>query len=203
MIRVTLLCLFLLASLGAFAQKIPLKNPSFEDTPAHSIAPIGWEDGGFAGESPPDIHPSGAFSVTTEAHHGKTYLGLVVRDNNTWESVYQNLETPLVPEKVYKMKICLARSEVYISVSKVTEQPANFNTACILRVWGGNDDKKEVILAQTEPVIHSDWQYHTLTFTTDQEFSQIFLEAFYSSDETIPNNGNILLDDMSLEVVKQ
>ena len=66
---------------------IQLINPSFEDMPRHSKAPRAWSDCGFKGESAPDIQPSGIFSVTKPAADGNTYLGLVVRDNDTWESV--------------------------------------------------------------------------------------------------------------------
>ncbi|MBK6668056.1 MAG: hypothetical protein IPG48_18445 [Saprospiraceae bacterium] len=46
-------------------------------------------------ETPPDIHPKNFWGVNVEAQHGKTYLGMVARDNNAYESVMQELASPL------------------------------------------------------------------------------------------------------------
>jgi hypothetical protein len=94
----------LLLATHLFGQDEPIRlaNPSFEGSPGAGgeavKLPDGWYDCGFPGESPPDVHPKeggGAFQVTKEAFHGKTYLGLVVRDNDTWEMVSQRLSAPV------------------------------------------------------------------------------------------------------------
>jgi hypothetical protein len=76
---------------------IRLTNPSFEDT-GHSRPPTGWKDCGsfmFPGESPPDVQPSGSWHVYKPATDGDTYLGMVVRENDTWEAVSQALSGAL------------------------------------------------------------------------------------------------------------
>jgi hypothetical protein len=82
---------------GAFTQEvIKLQNPSFEDIPragSGMTPPItGWFDCGktnFQSETPPDIHPveTGAWGVSKDAYDGATYLGMVVRDNDSWETL--------------------------------------------------------------------------------------------------------------------
>jgi len=47
-----------------------LINSSFEDTPQSSVAPQGWEDCGFEGESKPDIQPNPQFLVVLQAMNG-------------------------------------------------------------------------------------------------------------------------------------
>ena len=60
---------FTFLSLAAFAQAktIKLANPSFEDYPQAGHPPGGWYDCGFAGETPPDINPTGQFKVSQKA----------------------------------------------------------------------------------------------------------------------------------------
>jgi hypothetical protein len=94
-----------------------LKNPSFEGEPAYSTSPKGWEALGQKGESAVDIQP-GAFGVVTKAAHGKTYLGMVVRDNNTWEIVQQKLPTALKKDSVYSFSVTLAKSDTLLSYSR-------------------------------------------------------------------------------------
>ncbi|MEO6130368.1 MAG: hypothetical protein ABIQ02_00875, partial [Saprospiraceae bacterium] len=97
---------FLFCSLACalIAQEaVMLENPSFEDIPragGQSTAPIkGWHDCGltkFHGETPPDIHPvpTSAWEVSKPAYDGNTYLGMVVRYNDTYESLSQALSSP-------------------------------------------------------------------------------------------------------------
>ena len=86
--------LFLFCSLFTFdvnaQDTIRLDNFSFEDFPRHSHVPKGWYDCGFPDESPPDIHPQmggGEFKVNMAPVDGKTYIGMVVRENGTWEAI--------------------------------------------------------------------------------------------------------------------
>ncbi|MBK8192450.1 MAG: hypothetical protein IPK76_04365 [Lewinellaceae bacterium] len=106
---------------------ITLLNPSFEDVPKDSETPSGWYDCGKSGESPPDVQP-GSFSVTKAPSHGNTYLGLVVRDNETWEGVAQRLSRPLEKDQCYEFTMDMCRAELYLSTSKVTGKDANYAT---------------------------------------------------------------------------
>jgi hypothetical protein len=92
------LLLFFLTKVEA-QQVIELNNPSFEDKPSSGKTPRGWENWGFQNQSEVDIQP-GQFDVMYKTYHGKTYVGMVVRDDNTYESIGQNLpyENRLVKE---------------------------------------------------------------------------------------------------------
>jgi hypothetical protein len=183
---------------------IYLVNPSFEDThPMHSKTPWGWHNCGFPEESPPDIQP-GSFSVTKEAKDGKTYVGLVVRDNDTWEAVAQRVSSPLEKGKQYSFSVFLARAELYLSISNRTNEQANYSTPAILRIWGGNTFcERGELLAQSKLVEHTDWEAHKFEVKPRKSnWDYILLEAFYKTPVLEPYNGNILIDNCS-EIVKK
>ncbi|HRI59483.1 MAG TPA: hypothetical protein PK228_07160, partial [Saprospiraceae bacterium] len=88
--------ILLLFCLKGWGQKTNmLSNPSFEDTPKTGEVPVGWYDCGAAMETPPDVQP-GSFGVVSSPYDGNTYLGMVVRDNETWEAVGQQLQQLLL-----------------------------------------------------------------------------------------------------------
>lgn len=182
-----------------FAQKeIRLNNPSFEDTPAHSQTPQGWFNCGHLAESPPDVQP-GAFNVTRPPSHGRTYLGLVVRDNETNEAVGQRLSAPLEANRCYEFTLDLCRSEIYFSLSRTTAQPANYSDSVVLRIWGGNGYcQKSELLCKTETITHVQWRpYHFQLRPKYGNYHYLTLEAFYKTPTLFPYNGNILLDNAS------
>ncbi len=177
--------------------EIFLSNPSFEDFPRHSKQPKGWYDCGFPNESPPDIQP-GSFEVVTKPLDGNTYLGLTVRNNDTWEMVAQKLEFPLEANQCYHFGIYLCRSETYISASKNTQGMVNYSTPATLRIWAGNGNcVKTELLATTDEIIHQSWGAYEVHFQPSKTYSHITLEAFYKTPVLFPYNGNILLDHAS------
>lgn len=193
-----LLLFFIPAGWGQ--EVIPLENPSFEDTPEAAKIPSGWYDCGGVRETPPDVQP-GAFGVDLEPYDGDTYLGLVVRDENTWEAVGQELPEPLLKDSVYELRIYLTRSELYLSVSKLTGQEANYATPVMLRVWGGVRYCEEDELLATSPIIsHTEWKEYVLELKPAErnKYDFITLEAYYKTPVLFPYNGNILLDNCSL-----
>ena len=155
----TIHLLFLsLFSLGVFAQKsesISLRNPSFEDFYRAGHPPRGWFDCGASGETPPDIHPGEPplFGVRTLPADGNTYLGMVVRDNDTKESIGQQLSSPLLAGHTYRFSIQLTQSEWYISRSRMTNKETNYTTPVVLRIYGGQSlcDRQE-LLAESPPI---------------------------------------------------
>ncbi|MCC6726857.1 MAG: FAD:protein FMN transferase [Saprospiraceae bacterium] len=198
------LCFFPLM-LSAQAGVIHLENPSFEGIPGEGQSsvklPEGWYDCGFPGESPPDVHPkqgNGAFQVKKLPSDGKTYLGLVARDNDTWEMVSQKLSGAMEAGKVYKFHIDLCRSETYVSASRVSNQPVNYTTPLTFRIWGGNGycDREE-LLATSPPVTDFNWKTHEFELVPSDEFKYIVLEAFYKTPTPYPYNGNLLMDNAS------
>lgn len=191
----SILCLLTFQSMG---QTIFLINPSFEDLPRPGKAPKDWNDCGFPGETPPDIQPDPTFSVTTKPYDGGSYLGMVVRDNETWESVSQQLESPLVKDQCYAFSIMMARSETYISVSRTSDEIANYSTPVVLKIWGGNDHcEKGELLAFSEVVSSYKWKEYPFVFHPLKDWTHLLLEAFYEASGKWIYNGNLLLDKAS------
>lgn len=182
---------------GQEEMEIKLNNPSFEDIPRHSITPRGWWDCGFPQESPPDVQPSG-FKVTKKAQEGNTYLGLVVRDNDTWEAVGQRLSAPMVQGQCYEFSIFMSRSDLYISQSQNTQGEANFTTPAKLRIYGGNSYcDKQYLLAESNLVTSPRWIQYTFKLEPIADYTHIVLEAFYKTPTVFTYNGHILLDNAS------
>lgn len=193
------LCL-LFAGVVLYAQQgmIVLRNASFEDQPSHSKTPKEWIDCGFPDESEPDIQPSGEFGVTMLPYDGDTYLGMVVRDNSTWERVSQHLSKPMVQGSCYEFSIHLAKSPTYISQSRVTDQKVNYVRNAKLRIYGGNTPcDRQQLLAESELVKDFDWKRFTFNFAPEDNYTFITFEAYYQTPTLFPYNGNLLLDNAS------
>ena len=187
-------------ALGQTTDSIHLVNPSFEGMPTLSRSPDDWMDCGFFTESAPDVHPveNSPFQVTQQAFDGYTYLGMVVRDNNTWEAVSQYLRQPLEAEKKYEFSINMARSQAYLSLSRLTNEAANYATPTVLRIWAGNNPcEKLELLAASKAVINTEWLEYTFRFQTREEYRYILLEAHYADEALVLYNGNLLLDNCS------
>jgi len=205
----SLICLASIQTSFSQADTIRLRNPSFEDTPKQGgpgfTGIAGWFDCGkinFPEESPPDIHPNGYWENNLPASDRKTYLGLVVRDNNTYESVSQRLDTMLVAGKCYKFTLHLAKAEKYVSQTRTTGEKANYTTPIVLRIWGGSgfcNDKE--LLAESTPVNNTSWQINTFEFNPKSNIRSVTFEAFYKTPTPIPYNGNILVDGGS-EIIR-
>ena len=184
--------------LGQKPVVIKIDNPSFEDYPQAGRQPSGWFDCGFAGETPPDVNPTGQFKVSKNAYHGSTYLGMVTRDNNTWEAVGQRLKSPLMKGVTYTFSIYLARSEIYMSQSRATGRDVNYVTPATLRVWAGSGYcAKEEMLGETDPVSAATWQKFNFKFTPKANHNYFMIEAFYKVPTLFPYNGNVLVDNAS------
>jgi hypothetical protein len=192
----------LLAGFAPFSlaaqQTIKLDNPSFEDFPQPAHTPAGWFDCGFATETPPDVQPNPQFQVSKPPKDGKTYLGMVVRDNNTWEAVGQRLKIPLQKGQCYQFSLQLAKSELYVSKSKMTNKDVNYVTPAIVRIWGGNSYcSKDENLADSEPIENGSWRTYTFRLKPKSDYNYIMIEAFYKMPTLFPYNGNILVDNAS------
>lgn len=192
---------FLLLGNVLFAQvPIQLKNPSFEDLPQGSTIPAGWMPCEMTGETPPDIQP-GSFGCTLAPADGKTYLGMVTRDNYTWESVSQELPVPLDSSVCYTFTVQLAISQNYHSISRLTGDPANYNRPVVFQLWGGYGHCDERVLLAESPVIsHSDWKkYRFITRHLEPKpLKYLMLQVYYPPGKRCyPTNGNLLVDDLS------
>jgi len=196
-----LLLLFQLLCFAAFSQDVIfLENPSFEDSPGYAHSPVGWVDCGFFGETPVDLHPvkGGIYGVTQKPFDGLTYLGMVVRDNSTYEGIGQKLSSPLLPGNCYQLEINLCRSETYNSFSRVTNGEANFSKPATFVVLGGKDIcERSAFLAQSKPVADTRWKKYRILFQPSDTVSFLILEAYYASVDAPHYNGNILADNAS------
>ena len=204
------------STLGAQDAPIKLNNPSFLDI-AHAggdqfnRGPRGWQDCGAFGETPPDVQPNPGiafgekpfFDVTLPAQDGPTYMGMVVRDNDTQEAVSQRLMTPIEGGKCYEMSLFLARSETYLSQGRSkdgsgTTEMVDFTKAIKIRIYGGNSYcQKAELLGETPLVKNTAWKEYNLRFepTTNHRF--ILIQAFYKTPTLFPYNGNVLVDNLS------
>jgi len=194
-----LVCLNLLL-IPAFAQPtiIQLKNPSFEDDRGIAKTPQNWSDCTFMGESPPDVQPDPTFGVKTPALFGDSYIGMVTRDNSTWEGVSQRLSSRLKTAQCYQFSFYAARSANYHSASRLEPVEVNYNQAVKLLIWGGYAlcDKRQLIV-ETEAIHHPEWQRYEVFFKPDAPYDHLILEAFYADPKDKPTCGNLLLDNLS------
>jgi hypothetical protein len=175
-----------------------LQNPSFElDPPSAGLTPTGWRNLGGWEESPPDVQP-GNFGVKMAASEGKYYVGLVVRDNDTWEGIGQRLEGYLKKDSAYAFSLDLARSPVYLSVSRRTQVEMNYKFATVLKIWGFNSSTgAEELLAESTPVSPSVWMRYRFELRPQTaDFDEIHLVAYYAPGKE-GMSGNLLLDNCS------
>ncbi len=208
-LKYSLLLLFIVCSTSAFSQHdepILLTNPSFEGAPMigekGSKLPDGWFDCGFPEETPPDVHlvEGNPFGVEQLPYDGNSYLGLVVRENDTWERVSQRLSTPLIGGKCYEFSLHLSRSMFYMSPTPSSNgQMFNYTSPANLRVWGGNGycNRTELLAETSSLVINSRWLEYNFKFEPTENYTYIVFEAYYKTPILFPYNGNILMDNAS------
>jgi len=217
--RLYLSAVIICFALSIFAQQpdrtvLKLNNPSFNGNPGPSRAFIsGWVDCGrsrFPTESAPDLQP-GSFLVNLAPKEGSAYLGMVARDNETWESVTQQLRKPLTPKQCYTFSLHLAASARYSSparlsgiaveeaiASGVKLDSIQHTSPIVLRIWGGSSQcKLTELLAETDEIKNRDWKKFDFKFEPKSELNFIMLEAFYKTPNPFPLNGHILIDDLS------
>jgi hypothetical protein len=181
---------------------IELLNPSFERAPNNgqsaATLPKGWETCNFEGETFPDIQP-GSFEVTLKPYHGKSYVGMVGRDNGTFESITQKLPAKLKAGACYTMSVHLAKSPKYESFSRTTNKETNFNRPLKLIIWGSENASCKIstdkVLAVSPPVNSNSWRKFIFQFKPNTDVDRIHLSAYFVIDKYY--NGNILLDNIS------
>lgn len=173
---------------------ISLINPSFEDKAPAIKAPQGWFDAGFDGESPPDIQP-GFFGCDQPPVHGESYVGLVTRDNGTWERIAQKLSSPLLKDSLYTFSICLSVAAEYKSPSRINGRMTNYKGPVVLRIWAVNPGERAAeLLAESPEITNTQWVryiFHLLPVRSDADI--FLLEAYYASERQA-SNGHLLVD---------
>lgn len=164
--------------------QVYLNNASFEGPPQDATVPAGW----FPCElgTTPDIMP-GPWGVYQEASEGDTYVGLITREDGTWESIGQRLPQALQPKECYTFTLELAHSNTY----------AGYNKPLGVRIWGGASKcQKNQLLFKTGLIKNTDWEEHEAQFVPKQHIRYILIEAYYK-DGAFSYQGNILIDNIS------
>lgn len=164
--------------------QLSLSNRSFEGLPADATMPAGWysESEGTT----PDILP-GFWGVYTEPSDGDTYLGLITRENGSFESIGQRLPSKLKKGKCYRFFIDLAYSDNY----------SGYNKPLYLRIWASQrKGKRDHLIYKSIQIDHLDWKTYEILFEPNDDYQYIIFEAFIS-EQAIQYKGNILIDNMS------
>ena len=164
--------------------QILIDNASFEGTPADATMPAGW----FAGSpgTTPDILP-GYWGVYNDPEDGDSYVGMITRQDGSYESISQRLSGKIEKGNCYSMSMNLAFSDNY----------TGYNNPIMLRVWISDIKNKRQQLIYTSPKIKSEeWKKYDFNFTPESDKYYIILEA-HISDDPISHKGNILIDKIS------
>ncbi|PHN01802.1 hypothetical protein CRP01_35560 [Flavilitoribacter nigricans DSM 23189 = NBRC 102662] len=184
-------------SLAAQSTVIQWSNPSFEDIPGPGRPPLGWYFCGPPEETPPDVQPVALMNVTQRAIHGKTYAGLVVRDNNTQETLGQSLEQPLQKDSCYLLRFYACRSKSFASYSRLTGEPMDFSEPVKLQIWAGDQHcQRKLLLVETQAIRDTNWREYEVRLQPSYDCSQLFFSAtYYNTGKAY--NGHLLIDHLS------
>lgn len=214
-----LLLLLCAPALWSQMDTIQLSNPSLEGVPHQggeremqilngmpAMATKGiryWQDCGqlnFQSETPPDLHGTntGFFNHYGKPSHGSSFVGMVSRSNDTYESISQKLTAPLQADQCYEMSMDLMRSDSYLSATKEDEDKLyNYSKPIILYLYGGTGlCGDQELLAQSPYVKNTDWKTYTLSFKPTRKYKFITIEVSYKRPTLNPYNGNILVDNL-------
>lgn len=208
----TIALILMMPSQEVLAQNARVSNGSFEDTPRKGILdftslfrsqPIrGWFDCGavlFPNASPPDIHQGSTnfWDNELKTAHGKTYLTLVVREDDSYETISQKLMGTLKEGKCYSFSISMAKSKTYLSHTKDNQtSKQNFIQPAVLRIWGGNSEcDLQELLAESEPVDNTDWKDYNFKIEPSSSYTHITLEAYFKTPTLFGYNGNVCIDN--------
>jgi len=166
------------------AQPIFLNNASFEDDAQDATVPSGW----FGCElgSTPDILP-GQWGVYQPAEEGDTYLGLITREDGTWESIGQRLNASLKKDYCYTLSLFLSHSNNY----------ETYNGEIHLRIYGGTTKCQRTQILYESPLIRqAHWEEYEVEFFVKQDIHYLLFEA-YHPHQGRAFRGNILIDGIS------
>ena len=202
--RYGLLFSWWLAALPLFGQNL-LDNPSFERHNGRAgWMPEAWINAGPVTESPPDVHTADSeiFGVRHRPAAGDTYLGMVARDNFTFEAIAQRIPGGLRAGQTYELQLWVSRSEELRSQSRLTRAPVTYDAPIPFDVYvsnKANGDHFELV-ARSAPITHSDWRLYTIAFTPTRNWKYLRIGAGMNVMSAKPQCGNILIDDLSLTV---
>ncbi|MCB0824261.1 MAG: gliding motility-associated C-terminal domain-containing protein [Bacteroidales bacterium] len=159
--------IFLIGSLPVIGQY--LSNPSFEGTILMIGPPPGWSVCNYL--SSPNVQP-GKYDVFLPPSDGITYLGMLARDDGSWEDIQAPFEIPLSKDSCYIFRIDLAYWQ-YLSFT--TAQPA------ILKVYGSDAECVKTNLIWTSPAVDTtDWKTYEFTVHNPEfDIYYLIIDIYY------------------------
>jgi len=161
-----------------------LQNPSFEDQPADATTPQGWM--ACAPYTTPDIFP-GYWGVYNEATEGETFVGLITREDGSFESISSRLSEDLEAGKCYNFSLDLAHSKTY----------AGYNGPVKIRIYIGDAKCSEnQLVFETDLIKHPEWRSYPIQFYAEKNARYIYIETAYTS-KRFSHKGNVLIDNIS------
>lgn len=166
-----------------------------------------WKDGGFSGESPVNVHTENddLFSVNHSPVSGKYFIGMVTREDGSFEMIYQPLTQPLIKDTKYFFSVFIATSPTLVSGLKKEKKLRLFTNGALLKVLGVDSSTKESeTLAQSSIINHEHWIKYDFRLMPNSNYDMIALMIDFPLDENnemIIGNGNILIDHCS-DIIK-
>ncbi len=183
--KLSIILFTLLVSFSIPEHNVKLDNASFEGERQDATVPAGWQP--CAQGTTPDILP-GFWGVKLEPQDGDSYIGLITRDDGTWESIGQRLSGPLLSGNCYSFSLSLAHSKDY----------AGYNKPVRLVVWGGKTScSKDQILFESDYINHQEWKKYDYKMAIEQDINYVIFEAQYMNGLYFYYKGNVLVDDCS------
>ncbi len=199
---------------------VQLKNPSFEGVVRQGGAFFYLDDwidcGQFKSKrrTAPDIHPGNFWGnsqtkagIDMPPSAGRTYLGMVARDDGTYESVSQQLDGWLKEDQCYIFSVDMLRSLEYWSglPDRLDQTKVNFKEPAVLRVWGSNSvcwhdtryGAPELLVESASVKNTKEWQTNIFMIKPKKDYKFVTLEVFYKTPTDSGYNGHILVDNAS------
>ncbi len=166
--------------------QIFLNNSSFEGIPMDASVPVGWFP--CTDRTTPDILP-GPWGVILEASEGETFVGLITREDGSYESIGQRLKSPLMPNECYLFSLDIGHSNSYAG--------RRYANPLKLRIYiGPSRASKDQLIYESDFIEEEDWTKVAVKFTPKSKAYFIRLEAFYA-EGPFSYRGNILIDNIS------
>jgi hypothetical protein len=166
--------------------QIYLNNASFEGMPMDASVPVGWFP--CNDRTTPDILP-GPWGVFLEASEGETFVGLITREDGSFETIGQRLKEPLKENQCYTFSLDVGHSNTYAG--------NRYAGPLKLRIYiGPTRGSKAQLIYESDFMGEEEWTKLAVKFNPKQTAYFIRLEAFYE-EGPFSYRGNILIDNIS------
>jgi hypothetical protein len=208
-----LLSLLVVCSIAAAQLPMPLMNPSFEDisipgttaeSAGHEIVSswVHWTQEKSTKENSPVLHRNDDVSkyVRQTAWNGDAYLELAVHENNTWQSIGQELYEPLISGKHYSLSLYACLDPEHAARTQVPgKRGVNQGKPVIIRIRGANKfGEPGRVLAQTDPIKTIDWSQYFLDLYPKENYRYLVIEAYYVPGMSLLYEARVLIDNAKL-----